>query len=171
MKSSDSLRRVNRPAANCNFDLPPALAQQAQAHAQAQAQAQARAQQHQHHQVHLQALRSQSQPQEPIATAVISTSPETTASSFQAPPTANRFRTFSSRPSLQDLVPVAVDGTSNTHDQPPAYALCNNTHCSGRQSTPAPGPILLRHSDRRRAGSLPPHCLICLELTPKGFDR
>ncbi|KAM0428050.1 hypothetical protein ACHAQK_011790 [Fusarium lateritium] len=133
MKSSDSLRRVNRPAANCNFDLPPALAQQAQAHAQAQAQAQARAQQHQQHQVHLQALRSQSS-QEPIATAVISTSPETTASSFQAPPTANRFRPFSSRPSLQDLVLVAVDGTSNVHDQPPACALSSSSSSTGPSS-------------------------------------
>ncbi|KAF4989409.1 hypothetical protein FGRMN_9134 [Fusarium graminum] len=131
MKGSDSLRRVNRPAANCNFDLPPALAQ-AQAHAQAQVQVQAQQQQQQ---IHTQALRSQSHPQEPIATATFSTSPGTTASFIHAHPIANsEFRSFSSRPSLQDLVPVAVDGTSNIHDQPSAYALSSSSSSTGPSS-------------------------------------
>lgn len=65
---------------------------------------------------------------------MISTSPETTTSSFQAPPTASRLRSFSSRPSLQDLVPVAVDGTSNVHDQLPAYALSSSSSSTGPSS-------------------------------------
>ncbi|KAF5544691.1 STE STE11 BCK1 kinase, partial [Fusarium napiforme] len=124
MKGSDSLRRVNRPAAN--FDLPPA----AQAQAQAQAQAHAQAQQ--------QALRSQSQPQEPILGSITSTSPEITTSSLHSQPqsqslSAARFRS-SSRPSLQDLVPVAGTPKPNVYDQPPAYALSSSSSLTGPSS-------------------------------------
>ncbi|KAK2132960.1 hypothetical protein NOF04DRAFT_1341463 [Fusarium oxysporum II5] len=119
MKGSDSLRRVNRPAAN--FDLPPAQAQaQAQAHAQAQQQA----------------LRSQSQPQEPILESITSTSPEITTSSLHSQPqslSTAKFRS-SSRPSLQDLVPVAGTPKPNVHDQPPAYALSSSSSLTGPSS-------------------------------------
>ncbi|KAJ0136145.1 Uncharacterized protein HZ326_20867, partial [Fusarium oxysporum f. sp. albedinis] len=119
MKGSDSLRRANRPAAN--FDLPPAQAQaQAQAHAQAQQQA----------------LRSQSQPQEPILESITSTSPEITTSSLHSQPqslSTARFRS-SSRPSLQDLVPVAGTTKPNVHDQPPAYALSSSSSLTGPSS-------------------------------------
>lgn len=116
MKGSDSLRRVNRPAAN--FDLPPA------------AQAQAQAQQ--------QALRSQSQPQEPILGSITSTSPEITTSSLHSQPQSQslstaRFRS-SSRPSLQDLVPVAGTPKPNVYDQPPAYALSSSSSLTGPSS-------------------------------------
>ncbi|KAM0552027.1 hypothetical protein ACHAPJ_008137 [Fusarium lateritium] len=106
MKGSDSLRRVSRPAAN--FDLPPALAQ-----AQAQQQQQ------------VQASQSQPQAQSPEPIATTSASPETTAS-LQALATA-RLHSFS-RPSLQDL--ILVDGTSNVHDHPPAYALSSSASAS-----------------------------------------
>ncbi|KAH7249737.1 uncharacterized protein BKA55DRAFT_567801 [Fusarium redolens] len=115
MKGSDSLRRVNRPAAN--FDLPPA---QAQAHVQAQQQA----------------LRSQSQPQEPIIGSITSTGPEITTSSLHSQPqslSTARFRS-SSRPSLQDLVPVAGTPKPNVHDQPPAYALSSSSSLTGPSS-------------------------------------
>lgn len=121
MKGSDSLRRVNRPAAN--FDLPPAAAL-----AQAQQQAQ----------VH--DFRSQSQPQESITNALTSTSPETTTASLhgqaqakaQALATA-RFRS-SSRPSLQDLALVDGTLTSNNRDQLSAYALSSSSSSTGPSS-------------------------------------
>ncbi|KAF4335681.1 STE STE11 BCK1 kinase, partial [Fusarium beomiforme] len=120
MKGSDSLRRVNRPAAN--FDLLPAQAQaQAQAHVPAAQQ---------------QALRSQSQPQEPIIAPVTSTSPEITTSLLHSQPqslSSARFRSFS-RPSLQDLVPVDGTSTPNVHGQPPACALSTSSSSTGPPS-------------------------------------
>ena len=134
MKGSDSLRRVNRPAAN--FDLPPAALAQAQQQAQVHVQARA------------QGFRSQSQPQpqsqELITNTVTSTSPEVTTASLHSQAQAKaqalataRFRS-SSRPSLQDLALVDGTSTSNNHDQPPAYALSSSSSSTGPSSSSYP---------------------------------